>query len=251
MMLKGFILSGFLVTATTVLSANEKTICGQDDRVPSHENEVGRLLGKMADTGGCTVTMIGKTCAISAGHCKSTFGFAEFNTPPSSGRGRIGHPKSEDIYEVDKESIVSTYETIGNDWAVFRIRPNKITNKYPGDIQGHHQVAMDSELLENEEVSITGYGLDRKEPLRNLAQQHNNGMITRVRGSSVFHQTDTMGGNSGSSIIRTRDHKIIGIHTNGGCSRNGSGSNAGTLIAGNENFTKAILACLDYEREME
>ena len=65
---------------TTGVNAAEKSICGTDDRVPSSLPKIGRLLGKMSDPGGCTVTMISKTCAISAGHCDSTFGIAQFAT---------------------------------------------------------------------------------------------------------------------------------------------------------------------------
>ena len=236
------------VSTVSTFALQQKSICGTDDRTPSSVPEVGRLIGKMTDNGGCTVTMIGKTCAISAGHCKSTFGFAEFNTPESR-RGNIQHPEPEDIYEIDKASVVSEYTGLGNDWAVMRIKKNSITKRFPGAVQGNYTVAFETPVP-GEVVRITGYGLDRREPTRNLAQQTHTGEVTRLNGSVMYHVADTMGGNSGSSIIREADQKIVAIHTNGGCYSRG-GSNAATVISENEELAKAIRACLKFEREMD
>ncbi len=228
----------------SVYASNQKTICGEDDRVPSDLPKIGRLLGSLSDTGGCTLTMISRTCAITAGHCSGTFGIAEFNTPASVG-GRIQHPAEEDIYPVDKKNTVYEYNGIGDDWAVVRTLPNSITGKYAGDVQGFYQVAFEKPQ-NGDIVRITGYGLDQSDPDRNLAQQTHVGEVTSVRGSSMYHVADTMGGNSGSSIIRESDEKIIGIHTNGGCYARG-GSNAATAISENAKLVSAINDCLAEE----
>ncbi|CAM9908111.1 unnamed protein product [Chrysoparadoxa australica] len=232
------------VFSTPSMASQQKSICGVDDRVPSNYAKVGRLLGKMSDTGGCTVTMISKTCAISAGHCSSTFGFAEFNTPASR-RGRIQNSKPEDIYPVDKARTEYQYNGLGDDWAVLRIKPNTITGKYAGDVQGYYEVDF-AKPQTNTLIRITGYGLDQSDPERNLAQQTHTGEIVSFRGSTMYHVADTMGGNSGSSIIRESDSKIVAIHTNGGCSSRG-GSNAATVISENEKVKTAIRACLAEE----
>ncbi|MEC7276680.1 MAG: trypsin-like serine protease [Bdellovibrionota bacterium] len=224
--------------------AGQKSICGTDDRVPSSLPKIGRLLGKMTDGGGCTVTMIGKTCAISAGHCDATFGFAEFNTPPSIG-GRIQHPESRDIYPVDKANSVWNYSGIGDDWAVLKVLPNTETGLYAGDVQGYYNVDFNGPKA-GDLIRITGYGLDRSDPERNLAQQTHTGEVVRLRGSAMYHIADTMGGNSGSSIIRESDEMIVGIHTNGGCYSRG-GSNSATVISENQELVKAIRACLAEE----
>ena len=62
----------------------------------------------------------------------------------------------------------------------------------------------------------------------------------------MYHIADTMGGNSGSSIIRESDEMIVGIHTNGGCYSRG-GSNSATVISENQELVKAIRACLAEE----
>ena len=116
-----------LTLATSLYATDQKTICGEtDDRTPSYNPKVARSLGSMTAPAGCTITMIGKTCAISAGHCHTTFGFAEFNTPLSAD-GRIQHPDQEDIYEIDKSTLQYANRGQGNDWAVVRIKPNSIT----------------------------------------------------------------------------------------------------------------------------
>ncbi len=245
----GSLVAALLLTPvmTSGVMANQKSICGVDDRVPSALPTVGRLLGKITDGGGCTVTMISKTCALSAGHCSSTFGIAQFNTPPSRG-GRIQHPGEEDMYEVDKTASKWEYTGLGNDWAVLRIKPNKITGLYAGDAQGTYEVDF-GKPRNGDIIRITGYGLDRSDPERNIAQQTHTGEITRQRGSTMYHVADTMGGNSGSSIIRESDQKVVAIHTNGGCSSRG-GSNAATTIAENEKLKNAIRACLAEEALM-
>jgi len=231
----------YLMLSTSNASEYQKSICGVDDRIPSNFSRVGRLLGKLTASGGCTVTMISSRCGISAGHCSSTFGFAEFNTLPSiDGRIQISSP--EDIYPVDKKNSEYRDRGLGDDWAVLRIKKNELTGKYAGDVQGIYQVDF-SKPKKGEIVRITGYGLDRSDPERNLAQQTHTGEIVSFRGSTMYHVADTMGGNSGSSIIREDDEKIVGIHTNGGCYARG-GANAATVISENRKLIKAIKACL-------
>lgn len=233
---------------TTSLFAGVKTICGEnDDRDLSFNPKVARIL-QVGDPAGCTVTLIGKSCAVSAGHCTSTFGIAEFNTPISR-NGRIQNSKPEDTYEVDQASVRYVNGGMGNDWAVLRLKANNITGRLPGDVQGKYEIATDIVPTSGEVIRITGYGRDSADADRNFAQQSHTGPIYKVRGSTLYHQADTMGGNSGSSIVRESDQKIIGIHTHGGCSRSRSSANASTLIAKNEAFKKAIVACLQYEAQ--
>jgi V8-like Glu-specific endopeptidase len=238
-----------LTLATSLYATDQKTICGEtDDRTPSYNPKVARSLGSMTAPAGCTITMIGKTCAISAGHCHTTFGFAEFNTPLSAD-GRIQHPDQEDIYEIDKSTLQYANRGQGNDWAVVRIKTNSITGKYPGAIQGHYDVSFQMPK-EGDMVRITGYGADYGDDDRNFAQQSHAGPIASFnrRASIMNHQADTMGGNSGSSIIHEDSGKIVAIHTHGGCYSRG-GANASTLIATHSKLKKAIKSCLDWERD--
>jgi hypothetical protein len=56
------------------------------------------------------------------------------------------------------------------------------------------------------------------------------GHVLKVDGSEVFYgDIDTLGGSSGSGI-RDKDGKVIGVHTNGGCTTQG-GANRGVTTA--------------------
>ena len=60
---------------------NDKSICGSwDDRRPSFDRKLARVQKSQAKSG-CTLTLIGKSCAITAGHCKRHFVEAHFNVP--------------------------------------------------------------------------------------------------------------------------------------------------------------------------
>ncbi|MCP4912984.1 MAG: trypsin-like serine protease [Oligoflexia bacterium] len=241
-MIKAMTLIALFAAFSSVNAANEKSICGQDDRTPSFNPKVARAIGDMNQNGGCTLTMISKTCAVSAGHCKSTFGLAEFNTPLSR-NGRIQHPEPEDIYPI--EVIKSVYNGLGDDWAVLRVRPNKITGKLAGEEQGFYKYTFTQPEV-GTVIRITGYGLDRSQGDRNLAQQTHTGEVTKMQGNVMYHVADTMGGNSGSSVIREDTQEIVAIHTNGGCYRNG-GNNAANMLSQHEEFQRTIEACIASE----
>lgn len=225
--------------------AGTKTICGSDDRILSTNPKVARIL-KVGARAGCTATLIGKSCVISAGHCNSTFVIAEFNTPESRG-GRIQSSLPEDRYEVISDSIVYKDGGYGNDYAVMRLNKNALTGKYPGDVQGNYEVGTELVPVKGDMIRITGYGRDASDPIRNFAQQSNFGPVYEVNGATLKHRADTMGGNSGSSVIHEETGKIIGIHTHGGCSSSRSSANSSTLIAKRPEFVKAIKACLAFE----
>jgi V8-like Glu-specific endopeptidase len=223
-----------------------KSICGTvDERDFSEEPRVARVR-QVSAPAGCTITMVGRSCALSAGHCHSTFGIAEFNTERSVD-GRITPATPENTYEVDRSSAVYIDRGVGRDWAVVRILPNEITGAYPGDAQGTYDVSFDMPEV-GDIIRITGYGTAQGRD-RNFAQQTHTGEIASlVRGGAIRHVADTTGGNSGSSIILEASQQVIGVHSHGGCHARG-GSNAGTLIAGNDEFQEAIRSCLRWEDE--
>lgn len=223
----------------------EKSLCGADNRVLSTNLKVGRSLANLFSQAGCTITMISSRCAVSAGHCAKTFNYAEFNTPISTSQGKIRHSKAVDTYRIDRGSIISSNGGIGNDWAVMKIKPNKTTGQLPGQVYGFYKVDLrSSNSSVNDIVRITGYGADRNTPVGNFAQQTHVGKILKISNNVLHYNVDTMGGNSGSSVIRESDDSIVAIHTHGGCSSNGSGSNQSTYISKNTRFKNAIKKCL-------
>lgn len=57
------------------------------------------------------------------------------------------------------------------------------------------------------------------------------GPATTVSGGHIsYNDIDTLGGNSGSGILQASTGRLVGVHTNGGCTANG-GANSGTAIA--------------------
>jgi hypothetical protein len=62
------------------------------------------------------------------------------------------------------------------------------------------------------------------------------GPTTSISGNLIrYNDIDTLGGNSGSGILRASDGKLVGIHTNGGCTPNSPGD-------GGSNFGQRIVA---------
>lgn len=242
-------LSLLLLISSTQLFANAKSICGNtDDRILSNESKIGRL-STLDQNRGCTATLISDSCAITAGHCQPVLVRAEFNTPESiNAEPQASEPQ--DVYMIDTDSIKLEDMGPGNDWAVFKFKKNEITGKYPGEMQGHYDVSF-ATVRKNATIRITGYGIDSTDETGHFAQQTHTGKLTQVGGlltpTLMKHNADTMGGNSGSSIIHERSQKIIGIHSHGGCSRFG-GANQGTLINRHAKLKAAIKACLESEK---
>jgi V8-like Glu-specific endopeptidase len=58
------------------------------------------------------------------------------------------------------------------------------------------------------------------------------GPATEVTGTVIrYNDIDTLGGNSGSGILHAATGRLVGVHTNGGCNAEGTGSNSGVAIA--------------------
>jgi V8-like Glu-specific endopeptidase len=193
----------------------------------------------------CTVTMISKSCGVTAGHCLSTFKYVQFNTPESSDSGIINMSEDIDTYQIDESSSV-TVNNYRTDWGVIKVLPNNSTGLFAGDAQGFYTVNTETKPSPKTNVSITGYGSDGQKNERHFAQKEDHGEIERVTKRYIYHTVDTTGGNSGSAIINSESGEIIGIHTNGGCYRRG-GTNKGSIIYGNKDFINAINKCLESE----
>lgn len=242
-------LSVLLLVLSLSSHGSEKSICGpSDDRELSSVSPIGRLSSGDAYMG-CTVTMIGERCAISAGHCDVVFDRAEFNTLPSENEEPVPSAP-EDTYFIDKDSIVFENLGPGQDWAVFKIKANEITGKLAGSVQGYYSVSMEKPTL-GETLRITGYGVASGNSTGNFAQQTHTGELLGFghiffNNKIIRHGVDTMGGNSGSTIISEGTQQVVGIHTHGGCRERG-GSNMGSTIYNNTDLQDAILSCLESE----
>lgn len=205
------------------------TQCGPtDDRVASSDPAASRLLNI-----GCTATMFSDlSCFISAGHCvQSLANTVEFNVPLSSANGTIQHPGPEDQYSVDQASREFTNGGLGNDWGLFKVFDNTQTGLQPFEAQGAMYPLATALPSVNDTIQYVGYGIDSG--TANQTQQFASGPVTSVDTTpptiTVNHQADTEGGCSGSAI-RSLGNEIVAIHTHGGCTTGGSGSNGSTGI---------------------
>jgi V8-like Glu-specific endopeptidase len=219
-----------------------KSICGiEDNRCPSFNAKIGRAFESLwKKNAACTITMIGKSCAISAGHCEKKLKYAEFNVPLSK-RHLPVRSDLKDIYEIDQDSLVARFNK-RHDFAVFKLKPNKITGEFAGRRQGYYQLYFDKPK-EGAPLHVVGYGIDPDE-VHNMTQQSSEGVVTDIDflSSLIYHNVDTLGGNSGSPIILSNQDRVVGVHTWGKCYDKG-GSNVGTLVK-NRKFKKAIKKCL-------
>jgi hypothetical protein len=197
--------------------------CGPtDDRIASNDPKAGRILSV-----GCTGWLIHDDKVVSAGHClQSGAATLQFNVPLSTPGGGLQHPGPEDQYSVDSSSRVFVNGGIGNDWGVFRVFDNTQTGQQPSAAQGDHFFVRQD--LTPPTIRITGYGVDGG--TANQTQQTHFGPNAGSSGTTMRYQTDTTGGNSGSPVIDEATGDAVGVHTHGGCSTSGSGSNSGTSL---------------------
>lgn len=233
--------------------ANDKTICGMnDDRIPSYNPKIARASSK-GQLVGCTVTMIGKSCAVSAGHCVGSLEKLSFNVPENN-EGLPVASAPEDTYLRSKDYLRYKDQGAGNDWAVIKIEKNEITGKFPGEVQGHYGVHLEPYGEVGDIIRITGHGHDTENRDKAFIQQTHTGEIIKMGkwfNKSYFeYRVDTMGGNSGSSIIHEQSQKIIGIHTHGGCRQSGTSGNMGTILFKNDIFREAVRSCLEWEKQL-
>ena len=104
----------------------------------------------------------------------------------------------------------------GLDFAVVRLAGT------PGATFGRSRIS-DSDAHVGDMLCIIGHPAG-------LPKRIEAGPATQLTGDSIrYNDIDTLGGNSGSGILRD-DEFLVGVHTNGGCTATG-GSNSGTRIS--------------------
>ncbi|MFT5285095.1 MAG: hypothetical protein ACI8TQ_001256 [Planctomycetota bacterium] len=205
----------------------QETQCGPvDDRQPSNDLRVSRLMPV-----GCTSWTIndcGK-CMLSAGHCGSSGSSSvQFNVPFSTAGGSLVFPPPEDQYSLDGASLQRLNST--DDWQYFGVFPNSNTGLTPYEAYGAAFALANPPAVAGNNIRITGHGTDSTpNSTFNQKQQTHVGPFVSS-GTNLNYQADTTGGSSGSPVIWEEQNVAIGIHTNGGCSTSGSGSNNGTPI---------------------
>ncbi len=222
-------------------------LCAGDNRVPSADTRVARLLGQV---GVCTAFMFNDTNRqlLSAGHCApAQSSVVQFNCPLSDSTGLITNPPPEDQYAVDGASVRRDTVGTSNDWSYFGVFANSNTGQTPFQRYGgqfHTLAAAPSAVNVStpQTIRVTGYGtvIAPIDPTLNQTQQTDAGPYTFYSTAGTYpiirYSVDTTGGNSGSPVIDLSTNLAIGIHYLAGCN---SGGNQGTA-SNNVNLVNAI-----------
>ncbi|MCI0365820.1 MAG: hypothetical protein L0Y44_14405 [Phycisphaerales bacterium] len=213
------------------------SLCGDDDRVDSTDNRVGRLY-----LGGCTAWRITTGSLLTAGHCVDLdpddggpllpdgvldlSGVVEFNVPASTAGGAPVAANPNDQYAIDitpATDVVWNFDGIsstGEDWAIFAVFPNTNTGLLPHEAYGLPFRMTREVPAASDDMRITGFGIDTGAD--NYTNQTATGPyiaedFDNANDISHEYQVDTMGANSGSPIIWETNGLTVGIHTNAGC----------------------------------
>lgn len=194
--------------------------------------------GNVAGVRWCTGTMVSHDIFLSAGHCFD-FRPGGFVFPRRDDGSAI--PNSELVRELTVEfnhqrdpsgnirqpvaypveALVENVFESGVDFGMVRL--GRTNNRLPGEEFGITRVSdVDASIGDmcciighpaGRPKSVEAGTVDRKTPLR-----------------LGYGDIDTMGGNSGSGILRSTSGDIVGVHTNGGCT-SGGGFNSGMKIS--------------------
>ncbi|MEM6797493.1 MAG: trypsin-like peptidase domain-containing protein, partial [Acidobacteriota bacterium] len=212
-----------------------RSICGEtDDRVPSSDPRVARLLAG----GICTAFLTDEgDCAnrfLTAGHCVdgNDSAVVQFNVPPSLPNGTNVHPPPEHQYPVDAGSVENVDEGVGEEYGTFVVGVNSETGLTPRAAQGAAFHLLNSVSSQTDiywkGVRVTSYGND--EGVDDNTLQTDRGPLVEKNGTRIRYFLDTTVGSSGGPVIDRRDERIVGIHTHGGCSTDPESANNGTAI---------------------
>lgn len=232
-----------------------KSMCGAEDRELSYEGRVMRLRARLdSEDNSCSGFMISKTCGLSAGHCRDSLKFAEFNVPHGTDLTQVD---SRDLFRIDPHSIQSHNGDKGNDYAVFRVLPHAKDERLAGESYGHFDISS-SGPKKGDEVQVIGFGVSYTHPDTYLSQKSSFGPVDRIftRLSLPFlpdksylnYDAGTSGGDSGAVVLDARTGQAVGIHTNGACVF-GSRLNSATYILAHKGLQRAIKRCLDAEKK--
>ena len=233
-------------------SLGSASTCEVERRSKSDNRPIGRVR-ELFKKSGCTLTMIGKACALSAAHCSDTFQVVEFNVPLSSEEGVENTSREWNIYPIidHKSPFIAGAEGI-TDVAVVRVDKNPFTKIYPGNVQKHYDVDLEYTPKVGDQFVISGYGSNRGARNRLFAvQKETVGAVTDVRTEieglkSISHSAQASGGDSGAALRELESGKIIGIHTSSSC-----GTARAVIVGNNPKLRQLIEECLAWEKTLD
>ena len=127
----------------------------------------------------------------------------------------MGNPRTEQTFAI---TGLLEYRLGGVDFAICQIAGN------PGNTWGWTNIATADAAI-GDMLAIIGHPAG-------LPKRIEAGPTTSFSGNFIqYGDIDTLGGNSGSGILRAASGDLVGVHTNGGCSAAGTGVNNGMRIS--------------------
>lgn len=210
---------GTLGVSTSFVSENQSPVCQVqwNDNLSSIYTNPGDVSGKRWGTG----TMIADNIMITCGHLFDQFprgwtvprinGSSERISPQEIAKNmkvnfnyqvdRSGNLRNETSFSLEE---LIEYRLGELDMSICLISGN------PGRTFGVAKVSKE-DANKNDILCIIGHPAGK--PKRIEA-----GLATSIDGDFIrYNDIDTLGGNSGSGILRSNNSSIVGIHTNGGC----------------------------------
>lgn len=182
-----------------------------------------------------TGTMISKDLFLTAGHLFDQTG-NNWTRPKDNITGATISPQQIALnmhlnfnYQVDPSGTLRTEEKFpitqlieyrlgGLDYAICRIGNN------PGNTFGINGLSTVDAAV-GDMLCIMGHPLG-------VPKRVEAGPCSSLSDVNIFYNDiDTLGGNSGSGILRASTGLLVGVHTNGGCNPQGTGSNLGFRIS--------------------
>jgi V8-like Glu-specific endopeptidase len=217
-------------------SFQRESVCGNDDRRVVSFSPVGiaRELNPKDTSSYCTVTLVSDSCALSAGHCLHVLEEAEFFSSSAEFEGHLASFK----YSVVPGSVSALQSRIGNDWAVMRLQPNKLTGVLPGKVHGFVDVELNGQHESPNAIHTVSVQREKGNRIEVLGAD---GSVLWTQGSIMFHDLDTDRGSSGSLIFDSVTGRAVAIHTHGGCDT--MKNNKATYISQLPFLVKAIQKC--------
>ncbi len=209
--------------------------------------------GNVAGQGWCTGTLIDDDLFLTAGHCLDNTETGVWSLPHEKG----GVPLSaselarefvvefgyetplQPELEVARDTVevvrLEEYRSGGVDYALLRL------SGHPGLRHGVARVSP-SDATASSPIAILQHPAA-------LPMKLAVGSVARVDGSRIVYDTiDTLGGSSGAGILDVATGKLVGIHTNGGCTSDG-GENYGVTVAALAAVSETIASLSDDSRD--
>jgi hypothetical protein len=181
----------------------EVGICGNDDRQPSTEPWVARLMPAQ-----CSASIIcANSTSLSAGHCAQANMVLQFRVPASQPSCALVMPPPEDQFPATLAG--SQNNGVGADWAVFTTGTNTLGQTAFGRM-GTYALIFSGGIQANAPAVIYGHGQDLT-CARHYAQQSSPGTVLSASATTVFHNCDIRVGSSGSPIVV--NGRVVGVAT--------------------------------------